>query len=95
MDKFEAVEALIQEITEEAANFKNATDSNEEVEALKDLLDVLVRGSKQVLEKIDQYNDRRYRSTPANIDLVRPAKRSNHLCLLPPSDYSDGALRQR
>jgi len=61
MDKFEAVEALIQEITEEAANFKNATDSNEEVEALKDLLDSLVRGSKQVLEKIDQYNDRRYR----------------------------------
>ena len=61
MNKFEAVEALIQEITEEAVNFKNATDSNEEVEALKDLLDSLVRGSKQVLEKIDQYNDRRYR----------------------------------
>tara|TARA_B100001750_G_C15082405_1_gene386535 strand:- start:78 stop:263 length:186 start_codon:yes stop_codon:yes gene_type:complete len=61
MDKFEEVEALVQEITEEAANFKNAMDSNEEVEALKDLLDVLVRGSKEVLEKIDQYNDRRYR----------------------------------
>ena len=58
MDKFEAVEALVQEITEEAANFKNP---NEEVEALKDLLDSLVRGSKQVLEKIDQYNDRLYR----------------------------------
>ena len=61
MDKFEEVEELVQEITEEAANFKNAIDSNEEVEALKDLLDVLVRGSKEVLEKIDQYNDRRYR----------------------------------
>ena len=61
MDKFEEVEALVQEITEEAANFKNAIDSNEEVEALKDLLDVLVRGSKEVLEKIYQYNDRRYR----------------------------------
>ncbi len=61
MDKFEEVEALVQEIKEEAANFKNAIDSNEEVEALKDLLDVLVRGSKEVLEKIDQYNDRRYR----------------------------------
>ena len=61
MDKFEEVEALVQEIKEEAANFKNAIDSNEEVEALKDLLDVLVRGSKKVLEKIDQYNDRRYR----------------------------------
>ena len=61
MDKFEEVEALVQELTEEAANFKNAIDPNEEVEALKDLLDVLVRGSKEVLEKIDQYNDRRYR----------------------------------
>ena len=61
MDKFEEVEALVQELTEEAANFKNAIDPNEEVEALKDLLDVLVRGSKKVLEKIDQYNDRRYR----------------------------------
>ena len=61
MDKFEEVEALVQEIKEEAANFKNAIDPNEEVEALKDLLDVLVRGSKEVLEKIDQYNDRRYR----------------------------------
>ena len=61
MDKFEEVEALVQEIKEEAANFKNAIDPNEEVEALKDLLDVLMRGSKQVLEKIDQYNDRRYR----------------------------------
>ena len=61
MDKFEEVEVLVQEITEEASNFKNAIDPNEEVEALKDLLDVLVRGSKKVLEKIDQYNDRRYR----------------------------------
>ena len=61
MDKFEEVEAIVQEIKEEAANFKNAIDPNEEVEALKDLLDVLVRGSKKVLEKIDQYNDRRYR----------------------------------
>tara|TARA_Y100001936_G_scaffold83155_1_gene81845 strand:+ start:998 stop:1183 length:186 start_codon:yes stop_codon:yes gene_type:complete len=61
MDKFEEVEALIQEIKEEAVNFKNALDPNEEVEALKDLLDVLMRGSKQIVEKIDQYNDRRYR----------------------------------
>jgi len=61
MDKFEEVEVLVKEIKEEAANFKNALDPNEEVEALKDLLDVLVRGSKQIVEKIDQYNDRRYR----------------------------------
>ena len=33
----------------------------QEVEGLKELLDALTRGSKQVLERIDQYNDRRYR----------------------------------
>ncbi len=61
MDKFEEVEALVQEIKEEAVNYKNALDPSEEVEALKDLLDILMRGSKQIVEKIDQYNDRRYR----------------------------------
>ena len=45
----------------EAAKFQNASEPAEEVEGLKDLLDALTRGSKQVLERIDQYNDRRYR----------------------------------
>ena len=61
MDKYQEIAEIVQEITEEAVNFKNATEPAEEVEALKDLLDVLTRGSKQVLERIDQYNDRRYR----------------------------------
>ena len=61
MNKKEDIEALVQEITEEAINFKNAENPNEEVEALKEMLDTLMRGSKLVVEKIDQYNDRRYR----------------------------------
>ena len=61
MNKHEEMDAIVQEITEEAANFKNAADPNEEVEALKDMLDALMRGTKQVVEKVDQYNDRRYR----------------------------------
>tara|TARA_Y100001936_G_scaffold216124_1_gene227085 strand:- start:231 stop:416 length:186 start_codon:yes stop_codon:yes gene_type:complete len=61
MNKKEDIEALIQEITEEATNFKNAENPNEEVESLKEMLDTLMRGSKLVVEKIDQYNDRRYR----------------------------------
>ena len=61
MNKKEDIEALVQDINEEAINFKNAENSNEEVEALKEMLDTLMRGSKVVLEKIDQYNDRRYR----------------------------------
>lgn len=61
MDKYQEIAEIVQEITEEATNFKDAAEPAEEVEALKDLLDALTRGSKQVLERIDQYNDRRYR----------------------------------
>ena len=61
MDKHELIEIIVKEITEEAVNFKNADNPSEELEALKDMLDVLMRGTTQVVEKIDQYNDRRYR----------------------------------
>ena len=61
MDKYQEIAEIVQEIKEEAANFKDAAETAEEVEALKELLDALMRGTKLVLEKIDQYNDRRYR----------------------------------
>ena len=61
MKKQEEIEALVQEIIQEATNFKNAEDPNEEIEALKEMLDALTRGTSLILEKIDQYNDRRYR----------------------------------
>ena len=61
MDKYQEIADIVQEITEEAANFKDAVEPTEEVEALKELLDALTRGTKLVLEKMDQYNDRRYR----------------------------------
>ena len=61
MDKYQEIDEIVQEVTEEAVNFKNATEPAEEVEALKEMLDSLTRGSKLVLEKMDQYNDRRYR----------------------------------
>jgi len=61
MDKYQEIAEIVQEITEEAANFKDAAEPSEEVEALKELLDALTRGAKLVLEKMDQYNDRRYR----------------------------------
>ena len=61
MDKNEIIEIIVKEITEEAVNFKNAENPSEELEALKDMLDVLMRGTTQVVEKIDQYNDSRYR----------------------------------
>ena len=61
MDKHELIEIIVKEITEEAVNFKNAENPSGELEALKDMLDVLMRSTTQVVEKIDQYNDRRYR----------------------------------
>jgi len=61
MDKNEIIEIIVKEITEEAVNFKNAENPSEELEALKDMLDVLMRSTTEVVEKIDQYNDRRYR----------------------------------
>ena len=61
MDKHELIEIIVKEITEESVNFKNAENPSEELEALKDMLDVLMRSTTQVVEKIDQYNDRRYR----------------------------------
>ena len=61
MDKYQEIDEIVKEITEEAANFKDAEEPTEEVEALKDLLEALTRGTKLVLEKMDQYNDRRYR----------------------------------
>ena len=61
MDKYQEIIEIVQEITEEAAKFQNATEPAEEVEGLKELLDALTRASKKVLERIDQYNDRRYR----------------------------------
>ena len=61
MDKYQEIDEIVKEITEEAANFKDAAEPSEEVEALKELLDALTRGAKLVLEKMDQYNDRRYR----------------------------------
>ena len=61
MDKHEIIEIIVKEITEEAVNFKNAENPSEELEALKEMLDALMRGTTQVVEKIDKYNDRRYR----------------------------------
>ncbi len=61
MDKHEIIEIIVKEITEEASNFKKAENPSEELEALKEMLDALMRGTTQVVEKIDQYNDRRYR----------------------------------
>ena len=55
------IDTIIEEVKDEVNNLKAAESHAEEVEALKEILDALMRGAHQVQEKIDQYNDRRYR----------------------------------
>ncbi len=61
MELLKEIDTIIEEVKEEAENLKAAESPAEEVEALKEMLDALMRGARQVQEKIDQYNDRRYR----------------------------------
>ena len=56
----EELYVLIKDLTEEANNFKEAENREEETEALKDMLDIFMRGTQSVREKIDRYNERRW-----------------------------------
>ena len=51
---------LLKDLTEEANNFKEAENPGEEKEALKDMLDIFMRGTQSVREHIDRYNARRW-----------------------------------
>jgi uncharacterized protein Yka (UPF0111/DUF47 family) len=61
MELLEEIDTIIEEIKDEANNLKIAESKDEEKEALKEMLDALMRGARQVQEKLDQFNDRRYR----------------------------------
>ena len=56
----EELDGLLKDLSEEAANFKKSENREEEAEALKDMLDVFMRGTQTVREKIDLYNERRF-----------------------------------
>ena len=61
MELLKELETIMNEVKYEKNNLKTAKTKEEEVEALKEMLDTLMRGARQVQEKIDQFNDRRYR----------------------------------
>ena len=61
MELLKELETNMNEVKYEKNNLKTAKTKEEEVEALKEMLDSLMRGARQVQEKIDQFNDRRYR----------------------------------
>ena len=56
----EELDTLLKDLAEEANNFKKAGNREEETEALKDILDIFMRGTQSVREHIDRYNERRW-----------------------------------
>jgi|TARA_B110001454_G_scaffold41966_1_gene41229 hypothetical protein len=54
------LDILLKNLADEAKNFKDAEGRDEETEALKDMLDIFMRGTQSVRERIDQYNERRW-----------------------------------
>ena len=61
MELLKELDTIIKEMKDETNNLKVAETKEEEIEALKELLDTLMRGARQVQKKLDQFNDRRYR----------------------------------
>lgn len=61
MELLKEIDSIIEEVKDEAKNLEIAETKEEEIEALKEMLDALMRGARQVQEKLDQYNERRYR----------------------------------
>ena len=56
----EELDGLIKGLAEEAKNFREAENRAEEIEALKDMLDIFMSGTQSVRERIDRYNERRW-----------------------------------
>jgi len=61
MELLEELDTIIKEAKQETNNLEAAETKEEEIEALKEILDTLMRGVRQVQERLDQFNDRRYR----------------------------------
>ena len=61
MDLLKEIDTILEEVKIETKNLENAASKEEEIESLKEILDALMRGARQVQEKLDLYNERRYR----------------------------------
>ena len=56
----EELDDLLKDLAEEAKNFKKAENREEEIEVLRDMLDIFMRGTQSVREHMDRYNERRW-----------------------------------
>jgi len=60
MEFYEKINDCLKEIKEENENFNQAQEPEDQIEALKEMLDGFMQGTQSVREKIDSYNDRRW-----------------------------------
>ena len=60
MSFYEEVKGYLEEIKEENENFSKAQNPEEEIEALKEMMDGFMQGVQRTREQIDRYNDRRW-----------------------------------
>ena len=60
MSFYEEVKGWLEEIKEENENFSKAQNPEEEIEALKGMMDGFMQGAQRTREQIDRYNDRRW-----------------------------------
>ena len=56
----EELDNLLKGLAEETKNFKKAENREEEIEVLRDMLDIFMRGTQSVREHMDRYNERRW-----------------------------------
>ena len=60
MSFYGEVKGFLEEIKEENENFSKAQNTEEEIEALKEMMDGFMQGAQRTREQIDRYNDRRW-----------------------------------
>jgi uncharacterized coiled-coil DUF342 family protein len=60
MDLYKEINALLDEIRQENDCFNSADHSEEQIDALKEMLDGFMQGAQKVREKIDSFNERRW-----------------------------------
>ncbi|MDA0690699.1 MAG: hypothetical protein O3A78_05285 [Nitrospinae bacterium] len=60
MEFYEKINDCLKEIKAENENFNKAQEPEDQIEALKEMLDGFMQGAQSVREKIDSYNDRRW-----------------------------------
>ncbi len=60
MDFYDQINDFLKEIKDENENFNTAQEPADQIEALKEMMDVFMQGTLSVREKIDSYNDRRW-----------------------------------